>query len=248
MSGQFRWGDLLDHDSTEREAAYLGTTTDDDDQRVHYWDDGTTLPVLAGSASDGTDDDPDDFETEDDTEEGADLDADETDDEDDEDAADAHKGKRRSPKPASVRRAHRQAARFRIDAKEQRERADSAEARERTLRLEIAFTRAAGLRFVDGDAAWKLVDRSLLVLGEDGTVTGTDAAIAKLTDAYPFLTQTDDEGDDSDDDRPGKDRNPFHTTSGTPMAGKRAAHQRIAGDHTSAAVLAKKYPVLHGRR
>ncbi len=153
MSGQFRWGDLLDNDTTEREAAYLGTTADDDDQRLHYWDDGTTLPVLAGSASDDTDDDPGDDE---------DLDADNGGDDDEDEQ---HDPSRPTPKPASTNRAHRQAARFRIDAKEQRERADSAE-----------------------------------------------------------------------------------TRAGTPMAGKRAVNQRIAGDHTAAAVLAKKYPALHGRR
>lgn len=235
MSARFRWVDLLDKPRGDDNDAspYLGTSLEDG-VLCHRWFDGTSLPVLAGGAGDDDGDDDDDG-GEDDDDDGSDV--------DDESNKD---GKKKASQP-STNRAHRQAARFRIEAKTERERADTAEGRadaaeERAdaLLVELAFTRAAGDRFADSDAAWKLINRKLIKIDDDGEVSGVDEAIDALIESHPFIERAD------DDETPSKknDDNPFRSlTSGSPMRGKR----RPTSDQPSAAKLAAKYPALRNR-
>jgi hypothetical protein len=237
---RFRWVDL--HDQAEGNASphedttpYLGTTLEDDVLR-HRWLDGTTLPVIAGGAGDNDDDDDndDDGDGDDDSDDNAD-----NDDSDDEDDDEPSKGKSLTSKQrANLRRASRQAAKFRIEAKTERARADAAEERERTLLSEIAFARAAGDRFADADAAWKLVDRKLITIDDEGEVSGVDEAIEALIESHPFIVSDDDEKPSKKGD------NPFRpSSSGSTMTGKR----RPIPAAPSEATLAKKYPALRNR-
>lgn len=43
---------------------------------------------------------------------------------------------------------------------------------------------------VDADAAWKLMDRSGVTLGDDGSAQGIEAALKSLVEAKPFLVQS----------------------------------------------------------
>ena len=100
---------------------------------------------------------------------------------------------------------------------------------------ELAFIRAAGQQFADLDAAWKLIDRKLITISDDGEVNGANDAIDALIDRHPFIVTTD------ADEKHAKDDNPFRpTTSGSPMTGKK----RPVTSEPSAATLAKKYPAL----
>lgn len=193
--------------------------------RLHWrWSDGRMLPVLSGSADDDADadgDPPDDLDnaTDDDTDE-------------------------EQPSEKSANKAHRDAARYRVQRNELRvtvteltERAERAEAERDALRCEIAFERAAGSTFLDTGVAWKLADRKLIKLADDGSVEGMDEAIADLIERQPFLLRP-------DDAEPTKhERDPFSASrSGRPM-GK--ARQPKPGYDKAA--LSKKYPALRDR-
>ena len=261
---KFRWTDILDSldkptgdAAPEVDAPYLGTSLEDG-VLCHRWLDGTSLPVLAGGAGDDDDDTNDDDDSGDDD----DDDDDDGDDESD-DADDKSKGKKKKAKDddddnestltnkqrANLHRSARQAARHRIEAKTERARADTAEERateaeERAdaLLVELAFTRAAGDRFADADAAWKLINKKLITVDDDGEVSGVDEAIDALIESHPFIVTAD------DDDKPSKkkkdDDNPFQSlASGSQMRGKK----RPVTATTSEASLAKKYPALRNR-
>ncbi len=192
--------------------------------RLHWrWPDGSTLPVLSGSGDDDdtSDDDADDVE-------GG--------DEDDDDEE--------QPSEKSANKAHRDAARYRVRARERTEerdaaiaRAERAEAERDALRGEIAFERAAGSTFLDTGAAWKLADRSLIRLADDGSVEGMDDAIADLIERQPFLLRP----DDPEPTKP--ERDPFTAArSGRPMA-----KARLPKPGYDKATLSKKYPALRDR-
>lgn len=138
---------------------------------------------------------------------------------------------RTSKKPKQ--RPERQAAAYRVQRNEARKERDE-------LRLELAFNRAAGDRFVDIDAAFKLVDRSILTLDIDGTPVGAVEAVEALADTNPFLLAADDEPTEK------KERNPFAAgrSSGKTMNGKRKPFKT---GHTRTE-LEQKYPALRRGR
>jgi len=202
--------------------------------RLHWrWSDGTTLPVLSGSADDVNDDQSDDPDDDAADDSGDDL-TDDTDDDDDEE----------QPSEKSANKAHRDAARYRVRARERTKerdaaiaRAERAEAERDALRGEIAFERAAGSTFLDTGAAWKLADRSLIKLADDGSVEGMDEAIADLVERQPFLLRPDDREPTK------RERDPFSASrSGRPMS--KARRPKPGYDK---AALSKKYPALRDR-
>lgn len=106
------------------------------------WTDDTRLPVLLGFDDEGDADDEEHEEHEQD------------------DGDEEHEGEEEPPKKAL--RPERQ-ARYRVER-------NAARAERDDLRMEVAFQRAAGSQFVDAEAAWKLADRSLLTVADEGTV------------------------------------------------------------------------------
>lgn len=67
-------------------------------------------------------------------------------------------------------------------------RADAAEGRARELASRSVVDRAArGLGIVDEEAAWLLMDRSLLVLDDAGMPMNADAVLRDLSAARPWL-------------------------------------------------------------
>lgn len=152
----------------------------------------------------------------------------ETDEETGEEPGDDETRKHRSPKhPAH---ASRQAAKYRVQRNEARRERDEA-------RLELAFTKAAGGRFVNAEAAFKCADRELLSMDPDGTPVGLDESIEGLIEANPFLLTPDAEP-------PKKETDPFETpqrSSGRVMNGPRKT--KLNTDLNRAALEAK-YPAL----
>ena len=230
---QFRWADILEaldkptgeDAAPEIDAPYLGASLEDG-VLCHRWLDGTVLPVLSGGAGDD-DDDSDDSD-----DEGSD---DDDDDEGDGNEGDDDESTLTHKQMANLRRSSRQAARFRIAAKNERAAHVETTTERDDLKRELAFTRAAGHRFADLDAAWKLVDKKLIKIDDDGEVNGANDAIDALIDSHPFIATTD------ADEKHAKDDNPFRpTTSGSPMTGKK----RPVAATTSEATLAKRYPAL----
>lgn len=203
--------------------------------RLHWrFPDGSTLPILSGS--DGTDDDDDD-QDDDDNEPPAGPD-DSTDDDTEED------DEEEQPSEKSANRAHRDAAKYRVQRNELRvslaemtERAEQAEAERDAIQGELAFERAAGDTFIDTSAAWKLANRAFIKLADDGSVEGMDEAIADLIERQPFLVRPDDEPDKK------REPNPFTASrSGRPVGNARPP--KPGYDRAS---LAKKYPALRNR-
>lgn len=135
------------------------------------------------------------------------------------------------PKHKPKERPERQAARYRVQRNQARIERDEA-------RLELEFTRAAGGRFVDAHAAFKLADPSILSLDPDGTPVGIEEAIEALAEANPFLLTPDEEP-------PKKETDPFATASGRSsgrvMNGKR---KTTLNTDLSRAALEAKYPAL----
>lgn len=130
-----------------------------------------------------------------------------------------------------------EAKRYRIRAKQEKQRADQAEATLGTTRMELAFYRAAlghPERITDVDAAFKLADLSI-VRAEGGAYTGLDAALTKVVERYPYLT-------DEDTPAPVQRDEPL-VASGRKMNPKRATTD---GDYDTAA-LVKKFPALARR-
>lgn len=95
--------------------------------------------------------------------------------------------RKRRGSPKNPDRPERQAARYRVQRNEARRERDAAIEERDELRLRLAFTEAAGARFVMYDAAWKLVDRSILNLDVDGTPVGAEEAVEALAESNPFL-------------------------------------------------------------
>jgi hypothetical protein len=217
---------------TTAEATYLGQL-----DGWHRWTDGTALPVLFGF--DGSDDD----------EEGVDEDDEQEQDEEQDDEGEE------PPKTKKTLRPERQAAQYRTqrntarkerdelrtevyDLKEKLKEADekgTGDERD-ALRIELAFARAAGGQFVDADAAWKLADRALMSVGDDGSVAGAEEAVEALAEANPFLLAP------APDDRP--DRNPFNEarSSGRVMNGRKKTASETSTYNI--AELRKRYPAL----
>jgi hypothetical protein len=219
---------------TTAEATYLGQL-----DGWHRWTDGTALPVLLGF--DGSDDDEDDDEHEEQDEEG---------DEEQDDEGEEEPPKTRPERQAAQYRTQRNTARkerdeLRTEVYELKEKLKEAGEKgtgdERdALRMELAFARAAGSQFVDADAAWKLADRALMSVGDDGSVTGAEEAVEALAETNPFLLAP------APDDRP--DPNPFQTASksGRVMNGRK----KTAGEASTydVARLQKTYPALRKGR
>lgn len=197
--------------STTLEHTYLGVI-----DGWHRWDDGRTLPLLHGF-NDPDDDDQDD----------PDPDADAPDDDDGEDTEIPDASKIKDPKRA---RAARQAGQYRTQRNTARAQRDEA-------RQEVAFLRAANGQVVDTVAGWKLVNKSLIVVNDDGTIDAEDAVNQLLVD-NPFLEVIQAEA------KP--EANPFKTdglSSGRKMNGKKKDTSSY-----DTANLEKRYPALRGRR
>jgi len=221
---------------TTAEANYLGQL-----DGWHRWTDGTALPVLFGF--DGSDDDDDNGHEEDD-EEG--------DDEEQDDEGEEEPPRTRPERQAARYRTQRNTARkerdeLRTEVYELKTKLKGADEKgtgdERdALRIELAFARAAGGQFVDEDAAWKLADRALMTVSDDGSVTGAEEAVEALAEANPFLLAP------APDDKPTKDRNPFNEarSSGRVMNGRK----KTAGETSTydVASLQKIYPALRRGR
>jgi hypothetical protein len=135
----------------------------------------------------------------------------------------------------AVKRASDQAARYRVQRREARERADAAEARERELKLELAFVKESKGRFVDVDAAWKLLDHSQVSVNEDGSIDGMNGAIDALTHKNPFLLSAAVE----------PEANPFKPTSSGRSFSRR--NKPVAGA-LNRQVLEAKFPALRRDR
>lgn len=148
------------------------------------------------------------------------------------------------PSERSSNKAHRDAAKYRSQRNRERrehattrERAEAAESALTSLRMEIAFTRTAGDTFVDSDAAWKLLDRALISIEDDGSVTGMDEAVADLIERQPFIVRS----DDSESTPP--ERNPFTAS----RSGRSVGRSRPKPETANRAALVKKYPALRDR-
>jgi hypothetical protein len=91
-----------------------------------------------------------------------------------------------------------------------------------TLRIDNAFLTASNVKWVDPEAALRLVDMTDVTIGDDGKVEGLEAALQKLAEKKPYLVEKadeknknkgrqsgsseedsdeDDEDDDTDDDQ-----------------------------------------------
>lgn len=207
---------------TTTEPTYLGAIDGE-----HWWSDGTRLPVLVGFDGDGEEDE-EQADTDDDGKDDGDIAASEDDDAE-EDLEDPRKIK--DPKRA---RSARQAAQYRTQRNKARRERDE-------LRMEVAFLRAAGAQFVDTTAAWKLADRSMLTVNDDGTVTGADEAVEALAESQPFLLAP------APDDKPTKDRNPFKEAS-APVRKMNGKKQPLSSETYDVKRLEAKYPAMRGRR
>jgi hypothetical protein len=106
--------------------------------------------------------------------------------------------------------------------------------------VELAFLRDNKVKWRDGAAALKLLDRANITVGEDGTVDGVKLAAEKLAKQYPFMVD--------DQTPPG---------GGTPPAGGGAAapasappmNGRTSGENNGASGdMLKRLPALGSRR
>ena len=171
---------------------------------------------------------------------------DEDDTEDDTDDTDDAKAVR-DPK---LQKLSRESARYRTEAKAERERADAAEARVQTLlsqRMEDRFFVSAAGKVTDIEAAWKLADKASITMQDDGTIVGTDEAVAAVIERYPALvTGAADDTDDEGDFVPDAFGSGFGT-GGLPHSG-RPNGKKPDNKSTSDAILAKKYPALAVKR
>lgn len=77
---------------------------------------------------------------------------------------------------------------FKTIAETEKARADKAADEVKQIRVENKVVQeAAKLGITDIEAAIKLMDKSKIVVSEDGTVTGADVALKELVTARPFL-------------------------------------------------------------
>jgi hypothetical protein len=210
---------------TPAEATYLGQL-----DGWHRWTDGTALPVLLGFDDEGEVDDEEHEEQE-------------QDDEDEEEPPKTRPERQAAQYRTQRNTARKERAELRTEVYELKEQLKEAEEKgtgdERdALRIELAFARAAGGQFIDADAAWKLADRALMSVSDDGSVTGAEEAVEALAEANPFLLTPAPDGKT-------KDRNPFNepSSSGRNMNGKKKPQD--AYDLTA---LQKRYPALRRGR
>ena len=169
---QFRWADILEaldkptgeDAAPEIDAPYLGASLEDG-VLCHRWLDGTVLPVLSGGAGDD-DDDSDDSD-----DEGSD---DDDDDEGDGNEGDDDESTLTHKQMANLRRSSRQAARFRIAAKNERAAHVETTTERDDLKRELAFTRAADYYYRLEESTSLVTDfnaTSGWILGDNGLVT-----------------------------------------------------------------------------
>lgn len=206
------------------------------------------LPILAGG--DGTDEDieskdgPDESDDDNDEETGDNR----TDDDDaDLDAITDPDELRRIAKKArgTAKRATFEAGKYRTQRNKARstsaEQASAEVTAERdSLRVQLAFERAAAGRFADTDTAYKLLDRELVTIGAAGDVKGIEDAVKNLELKYPFLAQA------SEGAKP--DTNPFAVRTGHTNGGRKPVNlpPNMAGAFDKAALKAR-YPALSDR-
>ncbi len=193
--------------ATTTKATYLGILDGE-----HRWDDGTRLPLLYGF------DDPDDDEPDEDDDTGDDGDEDDPIPDD------------KTIKDPIRARSARQAARYRNQRNDARAERDEA-------RMEVAYLRAANGQVVDTAAGWKLLDKSLIVVNDDGTIDA-EAAVNSLIVDNPFLEISEPEAKEP--------ANPFRTAS-TSSGRSMNSRKKNTNAHDTRA-LEQKYPALRGRR
>lgn len=106
------------------------------------------------------------------------------------------------------------------------------------LRVEKEFYRLAAQRVRDLTAAFKLADRALLTVADDGTLTGMETMVDKVIQNYPFLSE--------------EPETPATRTTGVPdgpkEGGSASNSRRTTGKPTpTSASLRKKFGALGGR-
>jgi len=101
------------------------------------------------------------------------------------------------------------------------------------LRIENAFLKSKKYAWKNPASALRLLDRSEIDLGDDGSVEGLDEALDALAESDPYLL-----ADDSKDDEDEDDERPARKRTGQPTKKK-----RTKGEPNRDALLAK-YPAL----
>lgn len=95
-------------------------------------------------------------------------------------------------------------------------------------------------------AALKLLDTSLLTVGDDGVVQGMEAAVAKLKSDHPYLVKTDASGDGDKDG--GKDGGKPKGGGGQkPPSGQSNNGGGGGGKQVDRKALEQRFPALRGR-
>lgn len=158
-------------------------------------------------------------------------------DADDEPETEEEQPPRKKPK----QRPERQAAAYRVQRNEARRDRDALQTERDELRVELAFTRAAGSRFVDLDAAWKLLDRAQVSIDVDGTPIGVQEAVDGIAEAHPFLLTPDAEP-------PEKETDPFKTATGRSSGRVMNGKKKPLNTGLSRSALEQKYPALRRGR
>jgi len=100
-------------------------------------------------------------------------------------------------------------------------------------RVQVAFLRETAGQDVDLDAAFKLLDNSLVVIGDSGEVTGMNEAVHNVISRYPHLVNK---------EATSRATQPSLPSSGSPFNGPNRSN-----DGLDMATLAKKYPSLARR-
>lgn len=100
------------------------------------------------------------------------------------------------------------------DLDEAKKRAEKAEADLAATRVETEFLKYNKTKWKNPATALKLLDRSAIEVGEDGKVTGMEAAITALAKSDPYLVE-DSSGEDA-----GSGPNPSGATGGRGVTGK----------------------------
>jgi hypothetical protein len=116
-------------------------------------------------------------------------------------------------------------------------RADTAEAALRATRIRLAadhLNHGRAEPFKDLDLALSQVDLGALVVKDDGTVTGLDAALDHIASRYPYLVDDSGEASDPDD---GEDK----------PQNRSANRQKRTSRETTEATLAKQFPAMRRR-
>jgi len=98
-------------------------------------------------------------------------------------------------------------------------------------RVQVAFLRETAGQDVDLDAAFKLLDNSLVAIGDAGEITGMNEAVHNVLSRYPHLVN-----------KAETLTQPSPPSSGSPFNGPKRS-----SDGLDMQALAKKYPSLRGR-